>query len=459
MASDHEDGEHVEAGAVTNGPLDLPTTQKKKKTKKRKPASKRGLGAPTGMETFYADAPITPAEFAEHQKLYHPDFPFLDRVLTAIERFEQTRRLTPERRDIFYKWLHYGGIKVGTNPFSSGHDEEGMDKGDIATIKSKVRIPDAERKLLETADTDDPTYVVDFLGCTQAFFSYRVSAIYYLVERTDVELITTTIERFMDYLMQHDVCPEYTKDILTTRNFCRDATNELWSTRQAQLRLPGDYNIACSTLFGGNYGRMYDGKTYWGELQPGESAFVGFTPEQATQIVGYGIAGAADEHVYSKYAEAIDKGDGEDLDTVKIVTDAGFEIMDIQFPTADCKDMYKRNTNEYRPVGRVIARAWKIPYSAPEDLTSEERMALQTKSSSPGEVYVFFMEEIIQQYLSVGQKVIATIRQLNCGAWFFDEFSNIYPNYELWTANDLVEDYKEPRMIPGAYVHGEEFKD
>lgn len=450
MASDNEE---QEVGVVTSAPLGLPTTKKKKKSKKRKPASKRGLGAPTGMETFYADAPMTPAEYAERRELYNPGLSFLDRVLTAIERFEQTRRLTPERRDAFYKWLHYGGIKVGTNPFSSGQDEEEMDKGEIAAIKSKVRVPDALRQALETASTDDPTYIIDFLGCTRAFLSYRAIAIFYFARKEDVELVTTTIERFMDYLLQNDVCPEFANDVLNTRNFCREATNELWRTRQAQQWLPGDFNIACSTLFGGNYGKMYDGKTYWGEIQPGDVAFVGFTPEQATQIVGYAIAGAADEEVYDKYAETMNNGDGSGLDTVKVITDQGFEIMDIQPPTAECKDMYKRNTKEYRPVGRVIARSWEIPFGPPEDLTDEEKKAPKTKSC---QAYIFFIEEIVQQYLSVGQKVIATIRQLNCGAWFFDELTNIYPNYELWTANDLVEDYKAPQMIPGAYVRGKE---
>lgn len=452
MVPDQQDQQDV--GVVATELLDLPAAQKKKKTKKRKPASKRGLSAPTGMETFFADAPMTPAEHAECQQLYHQDNPFLDRVLTAVERFEQTRKLNPERRDAFYKWLHYGGIKIGTNPFSSGHDEENMDKAEIAAIKSKVRIPDAVREALESADIDDPTYVVDFLGCTRGFLSYRVSAIYYFSKREDVELITTTIERFMDYLMQLDVCPEHKDQVLATRNFCRGATDELWHTRQAQQWLPGDFNVACSTLFGGNYGKMYDGKTYWGEIQPGESAFVGFTPEQATQIVGYAIAGAADDKVYTKYAESMEDGNGADLDTVKIIRDEGFEIMDIQSPTTECKDMYKRNTDEFRPVGRVIARSWKIPFSPPDDLTEEEKAAIH---ASKPEVYIFFLEEIVQQYLSVGQKVIATIRQLNCGAWFFDEFSNVYPNYELWTANDLVEDYKAPRMIPGAYVMGKEF--
>lgn len=288
--------------------------------KKRRPASKRGLTAPTGMETFFADSPMTPAEFAERQKLYDPDFSFLDRLLTAISKFEQTRKLTPERRDVFYKWLHYGSIKIGANPFSSGIDEEAMDKDEIAATKSKVQVPDELREALETVDSETPLYAIDFLACTRAFFSYRVPGLYYFNKRENVEQVTTTIERFMDYLLQQDVCPEHADDILATRNFCREAVDELWSTREAQSWLPGDFNVACSTLFGGNYGKMYDGKTYWGDLQPGESAFVGFTPEQATQIVGLGIVGTATEEVYKKYADFMAIDNGAELDTIRVST-------------------------------------------------------------------------------------------------------------------------------------------
>jgi hypothetical protein len=99
----------------------------------------------------------------------------------------------------------------------------------------------------------------------------------------------------------------------------------------------------------------------------GESAFVGFSPEQATQIVGLGIVGTATEEVYKKYADFMAVDNGAGLDTVKVITEAGFEIMDIEYPTTECKDMYKANSKEYRPVGRVLARAWKDPLSPPEE--------------------------------------------------------------------------------------------
>lgn len=418
--------------------------------RKRKPASKRGIDAPTGMETLFADAPLTPAAYADAQKLFDKTIAPLDRILTAIESFEQTRKLTPERRDVFYKWLHYGGVKIASNAFSSGLLLDESSKEEINSAKSKIRLPDYVRKAVEGDEDQDPDYVVDFLGCTRAFFSYRAPVIYYFDTKADVDRVTSIIERFMDYLLQHDVCPEYADDILATRNFCRKAVDELWSVREAQSWLPGDFNIACSTLFGGSHSKMYDGKTLWGATQPGESGFVGFTPEQATQIVGLGIVGAASEDVYSRYAELVDQDNGAGFETAKVFTGAGFEIVEIEYPTVECKEMYKKNTNEYRPVGRVLAKPWKSPLTPPEDLTEEEKAAPKNPISS--EPYVFFMEEIIQRNLSVGQKVMATVQQLNCGVWFFDEFTVVYPNFELWIPNDLVEDYKEPRMLAGAYV-------
>ena len=64
------------------------------------------------------------------------------------------------------------------------------------------------------------------------------------------------------------------------------------------------------------------------------------------------------------------------------------------------------------------------------------------------------MEEIVLQHLAKGQKILATVRKLNCDIWFFDEFTKIYPDFDLFLLNELMEDYKEPRYLPGAYVPG-----
>lgn len=339
--------------------------------------------------------------------VFHPLTDCPSRLLTAIQRFERTRKLTPERRDVFYKWLHYGGIVIAPNVGTGGQDLEEMDKDQIAAALSQVRIPDELKEDLETATSDEPKYAIDFLGCMQSFLSRAAPGIFAFDSKQLVEQVTTTCERFMDYLLQHDVFPECQEEILATRNFCREAGLEMWSCAEAQRWLPGDFNIACSTLFGGSYSGSFGAGGEWNnDTNDGSAVFVGLSTEEATEILGFGIAGAASEDVYESYLKLNEE---EGLEVVQVIEGRGFEITDLENPTADCKDLYKNNSTKYRPVGRVTARAWQNPNAPPEDLTQEEKERAKNGKGSADQ-YVFFIEGIILQHLSVGQKIMATVR-------------------------------------------------
>jgi len=369
------------------------------------------------------------------------------RILTAIQRFERTRKLSPERRDIFYKYLAYGGIDVGPNMFQGGIDPDSLDKDQLAAAMARTSIAADKRDL----DGVTQLYEVDFEGCVKSFLSRRAMVLFGLETRPQVEEITTTIERFMDYLLQHDVCPECRADVLKTRNFCREALPELWGCAEASRWLPGDFNIACSTLFGGNYGRDYDGETDWGPERPGEYVFVGMKPEQAMEVVHYAVAGAASEEVYKSYLE-ITKGHVE-FKILSVNESAGFEITKIEYPSPECLDIYRESRQTLRPVGRVHAKPWTNPDAQPQDLTPQERDTLVTAKGSrqaAKEEYIFFIESVVQKHLRVGMKLEATIHKLNCGIWFFDEFLRIYPSFDIWLCNELMIGWKEPRPTKGA---------
>lgn len=456
-----DDAENLEGdyGEISNLPPPESPEKKKRKKKKRKPASQRGLDKPTGFENFFADTPLTPEQYAEERELYNPDSHFIDRILNAIARFERTRKLSPERRDVLFKYLSYGGVECGPKAFQGGQDLTNMDKSTIANILSNASIAEEKRDL----GTETSLYAVDFEGCMKAFLSRRAAHLYGFEQREIVDRVTSTLERFMDYLLQHDVCPEYSADVLKTRNFCRhDANPELWSIAEASRRLPGDFNRACSTLFGGQYAD-YDGDTSWEDPNNAESHFVGLKPEVANQILHFGIAGAAPEKVYASYLDAI-KG-SKKLEVVSVQNCAGLEITRVEPPTAECKEIYIANSTQFRPVGRVYAKAWKNPEAPPEDLTEEEREQARKESDKPArnekqqdEEYVFFIESIIQEDLRVGMKLEATVRTLNCGLMYFDHFLTLYPTFDTYIPNQAMVGWKKPRPVEGAfdYVEGEE---
>lgn len=449
-------------GEVSNLPPPMDMAKKKKKKKKSKTASQRGNDKPTGFEDFFADAPLTPDQHAEERELYDPELHFIDRILTAIGRFERTRKMTPERRDVLFKYLSYGGVECGPNMFQGSQDLAQMDKSTIANILSNASITEEKRNL----GTETSTYVVDFLACMKGFLSRQAARLYGFDQREKLDMVTSTLERFMNYLLQHDVCPEYAAEVLKTRNFCRyDANAELWNVAEATRRLPGDFNTACSTLFGGQYAENYDGDTWWGPEQVTDSVFVGIKPEEANQILHFGVAGAATEEVFAFYLEAINGG--KTLEIVSVEEHAGLEITRVEPPTSECKELYTHHSNHFRPVGRVYAKPWKNPDAPPEDLTDEEKRqelenGIEDKKNDNNKKekeYLFFIESIIQEDLRVGMKLEATVRTLNCGLMFFDEFLNLYPSFDTYLPNEAMAGWKKPRPLKGAFDYVEEGED
>ena len=445
--SEGEDqGEEVE---VTNEP-------KKRKKKRSKPKSKRGLNAPTGLEEFFADAPVTAEQHEENQARYSPDIPFIQRILTAIQHFERTRKLTPNRRDIFYKYLDYGGIDVGPNMFQSVSQvqQKEMSKEELAVALSQVAIGTDKYDI----GSDTALYDVDFLGCAKAFLSRRAPDLCWTETPERTLEVTTTLERFMDYLLQQDVCPEYRTEVLATRDFCRQVPDELCECNEASRRFPGDFNIACSTLFGGAYSH-YDGETSWAPEVPGTSNFVGFTRELAFQIMTYGMAGAAPEEAFQQYQAQLNAED-DGVSLLETHEQAGFEITEIIPPSKATLKLYKQDAQDLRPVGLVRAKFWKDPGGPPEDLTAEERAALEnTSTKSPTqkpEEYTFLIEQIMQMNMRIGMRLQATLHKLSCGIWFFDDFQKCLPSFDVYLENDRMIDYETPRWLKGSVPYDEE---
>ncbi|ETN41690.1 uncharacterized protein HMPREF1541_03626 [Cyphellophora europaea CBS 101466] len=433
----------------------------KKKSKKRsKPKSKRGAGKPTGMEEYYADGPLTVEEAEAEQALYPPDAPFINRILTAIQRFERTKRLSPERRDVFYKYLAYGGIDVGPNMFQSKEtlDTSDMTKDELAIAMSQVSIGTDKHNV----DSPDAIYAIDFLGCMKAFLSRRASDIWGLETWEKTTEVTSTLERFMQYLLQRGVCPEYDQEVTETRNFCKKAAEELWTITQIRRRLPGDFNMACSTLCGGQFAQNYDGETYYGPQNPGEVNFVGLTKETANQIVGLGIACQAPEHVFQKHNQLPRNAETGGV-VVKIEESrhsAGFEITRIEGPSLtdqEIHDIYGDRFRSFRRVCTVYAKPWENPERPPVDLSPQEQAQLDRDDpEQPAEEYVFLIEQAITLQMRMGMKVEATLHKLTSGIWFFDEFINLYPSFDTYLCNELMVNYKKPRWLEGSVQFAEQ---
>ena len=387
------------------------------------------------------------------------DLQFSRRILTAIHRYERRRKLNSELRDVFLTYLRYGGVTVGPNMFQGGTqkaDLEGMDKDELAETMAQTSLTEDKDNIGKGASV----WAVDFEGVMKGFLSRRAPYYYGFETRAQVDTVTKVLINFMNYLLHHDVCPEYAADVLAARNICNTANAEIWACAESQRRLPGDFNIACSTLFDGSYGKLYDGITTWMPEESGLESFVGMTADIAREVVKFAIAGAAREEVYQAwYKMAVE----DNIETVEVHQAAGFEIIAIDKVDDETKAFYKEQSTEYRPVGKIRAMPWTNPEGPPEDLSPEEKAALKretghdksgnnkgnaTRLAEP--VYEFFIEEVVLQHLSVGMKIEATIRKLNCGIWYFDDVLRAFCSFDTYLCNELMVGWKEPRAIDPA---------
>jgi Argonaute siRNA chaperone (ARC) complex subunit Arb1 len=362
--------------------------------------------------------------------------------------------MTPAHRDIFYKYLAYGGLDVGPNQFQgmTERDAEALDKDTLTRAMGQTSISMDFRDI----GRESSNWVVDFEGVMKGFLSRRVPFFYALDIEAEVKITTNLLSNFMNYLIHHDVCPEYRKDILAARDWCNTASSELWSIRQAQKWLPGDFNIACSTLFNGAYSKMYEDRMEWNDS---ESGFVGQTDEQARQIVKFAVACAGSEEQYQMWYEKAMK---DAIKVTKVRKEIGLEITEIIPPDDETRDFYKQKTKDFRPVGKIHTKGWQNPSAPPEDLTPEEQAerskeSAEDKHSSPihqmreaiEDEYEFFIEEAVLQHLFVGMKLEVTVRTLNCGIYFFDEVFNVYVSFDTFLPNDRLYGYKKPRYLRG----------
>ena len=142
------------------------TSTGEKKKKKKKSKSKRGLTAPSGFEEYYVDAPLTPAEHGEEKGIYHNSVPFRERIEIAIQRFFAKRNLNSERKDVFDKYMAYGGVDSGQKMFLGGLDVKTLSERtapEIATLTAKHSVGE------DKADDGESAFVVDFDGVVKAF--------------------------------------------------------------------------------------------------------------------------------------------------------------------------------------------------------------------------------------------------------------------------------------------------
>lgn len=254
-----------------------------------------------------------------------------------------------------------------------------------------------------------------------------------------IKLGTVTIRNFLSYLLYHDVCPEYKKNIEQAREICDRATVELWKNQQLVQQGPGNFNKACSMLFGGYYFE-------YAEID-------GMTRDIARKVVKLAIAGAGSNEQASRFKSLVD----HDALSVKRVLDIdGFVITAVLELDPLTRGFYQEYAPDLVPVGKIQAKAFRDPAKLTLDLSAEECLEWDHRMETTP-TFEFFIEESLLAHCYLGMKITTAVWEVNCGLHFFDEIMSAYASFYTVICNDLMLEFKRPRDLTGA--EAEEYHD
>ncbi|KAI5294332.1 hypothetical protein KEM52_004238 [Ascosphaera acerosa] len=451
----------VSQAAGADGDDAEPARQPAATQKKKKKKSKSKKVKITGFEDNFQEGPITPAAFQEEQKLYDPLV-----TLIAIRRFQAKRVMDNERTHVFSSWMSYGGVDMSAKMFG------GLDQKDLKELDADEII---QARATSVIPENRQGWEVDFEKVAKGFLSTHVPDYFAHDTAKEVNKVTGVLRSFLNYLLYHNVCPEYADNILAARNVVDEAQTELLKIHEAALWSPGDFNMACSTLFGGELMGSYTGDAEW-RKEAGDNiereGVMGLPTDAARKIVMYAIAGAGTEEQALLFRE---KATENSVEAVKLEDVAAFEVVDIVQPDEEVKAFYAESAPDLQIVGKVKARVWEDPAEPPEDCEQPTGLG---DSNDGGAVdygvpgggqginnawdydFEFLVDEGLLRFVFRGMKLRADVWELEgCGGlYYFDKVVGIYCSFYTVLNNGLMNGWKEPRPYVKAAVDADEAK-
>ncbi|KAF2396566.1 hypothetical protein EJ06DRAFT_224557 [Trichodelitschia bisporula] len=410
---------------------------------------------PTGFENFYADTPVTPAEYEIEQSMYSENSHPAERIEYAIQRYKSKRKFNEKHSAYFNEWLNFGGVTSGPRQFGAIDPKEmqEMDAAEIAAAKATHFVGD---------DRQDPSmWRLDFVGVAQAYLSSAWTSNHFDLSDEDVELMTRIMTNFYNYLLHHDVCPEYKEDILAAREVCVQAKEELGAIRQIFTKLPGAFNKACSILFsdGSTSSRNYD--ILPDDDETAVQTVMNMGSARVTFMTAIGALG--DEAMFEAISSPTQKVKANEVIefdssgwvsrfTVGKDVWVGLEVVSTHVPDEETMAFYAvqdtaSGTASLKPLGELECRFWKQPTFEEMDLPE----GCDPYSDVPKEVTLWLEEDILEHFAE-GMKIRACIRRLEVGGegiWYLEQMVNVWCSFFKLIPNELALEMKwrEPRHL------------
>lgn len=252
---------------------------------------------------------------------------------------------------------------------------------------------------------------------------------------------TNIVRNFLNYLLHHDVCPDYRSQVYAARAICDLADKELPKTMNAQSYFPGEFQTACSEIFGGVFHGTYAKNPDWA---PDAESSAGMSPEVAHRTFKIGLAAQGSDEVTKLYR---DQNAVHNLETLKVYT-ACLEVTEPLPADEGVKRFYEKHpaAKGLSALGRLKAKSWDPPFKPFRDLTAEERLAEGKPTAI--EVYEFFVEDYVLDTCFVGMKFETTVHDLSFGLKFFDNISGVFCSFYGSIPNERLIGWRVPEAEP-----------
>ena len=270
----------------------------------------------------------------------------------------------------------------------------------------------------------------------------RLPALFDLNGKDKIQKYVGVIRNFLNYLLYHDVCPEYGDQISSARSLCEQAQQELWNVIEAQPLLPGSFNTACSEIFGGIFQGLRDpGCEEWMEERDKQHLNVGMTPEKARKVFKVGLAAyGTDDHIAQCSTLRKDKG-------VTVVSSkvTNLEITGIRLGSSvpEIVALYKSSEGKDLSIlGKLNTRTWQNPEALEEDLSVEEESEM-LRHPRPHQDYEFLVEDELLKRLCTGMRLETTVRELNFGFHYFDAVQMLRCSFFTLLPNELIDGWRK----------------
>ena len=248
--------------------------------------------------------------------------------------------------------------------------------------------------------------------------------------------VTNIMINFYNYLLHHNVCTEYNDNILAARSICQLGAKELPLVLKADFLLPGPFNVACSTLFGGKHQKLYAENMNW------DPSLVVVRSEESRirAMAGFLMHGVV---------EPLDIAEEVGTDWPKHVRcsmpiQSFFEVVKIEPLSPDSEDytdVVEHVGDEkvrLEPCGGLYPRRLPAPEFQDYDLPPKSRDSAIKTAEQEYEEDRFILEASILDCMYPRMKFEAVIRLTPWNWAYIDSVSKVYCSFHEYLANELI---------------------